>query len=102
MDYPEKCNKCKKKHCKKDCPALIKMRAIKSRSIKKWAREHNKLHNQIGDEFSIFSLKCKHGGMVINDILPRVGRCFHDDAANYTQRFTNCYMSRCPVLKLKG
>jgi hypothetical protein len=100
MNYPRKCDKCKKGHCEKDCLALKEMLIMDSVNIKRWAKEHNKLHNQIDDEFCIFSLKCKYRGMIINRILPHVGRCFHADAPNYTQGCTNCAAHRCPRLNL--
>lgn len=99
-DFAEKCHKCSQKYCKKDCPALIEMQKMDTRLIKEWAKEHNRLHNQIGGEFRVFSLKCKHAGIIVNEILPRPGRCFHKDAGNYTQGCTNCYDDDCPLLNL--
>jgi hypothetical protein len=100
-DYPRKCYDCKEKHCRKECPAMMEMMAMDTRLIKGWAKEHNRLHNQIEGEFRIFSIKCKHRGVVLNSMLPHVGRCFHHDAANYTQGCTNCSMMNCPVLNLE-
>lgn len=101
MDYPKKCYKCKEKYCEKDCPARKKMEAMDTANILKWAKEHNKLHNTIEGEFRIFSIKCKHSGMIENEMLPHPARCFHDDAAPYTKGFTNCSSSKCPILNLK-
>ena len=81
---------------------MIKMVDMDTVLILRWAKEHNRLHNQMRGEFRVFSLKCKHKGMVINDILPHPGRCCHNDATTYTQGFTNCSMMRCPVLRLKN
>ena len=102
MNYPRKCYKCKEKYCSKDCPAMEKMMAMDTANILRWAKEHNRLHKQIQGEFRIFAIKCKHRGMVKNEILPWPGRCFHNDAANYTQGFTNCNMNCCPVLNLES
>jgi hypothetical protein len=100
MDYPNKCDKCSKEHCEKDCPAMRKMIAMDTSQVLKWAKEHSKLHNQIQDKFRIFSIKCKHAGMIINEILPHPGRCFHSNASPYDPGFTNCSMMRCPLLNL--
>jgi hypothetical protein len=101
MDYPRKCHNCEEIYCKKDCSAMIKMEAMDTARILAWAKEHNGLHNQIEGEFRIFSIKCKHAGIITNEIFPHVSRCFHSDASNYTPGFTNCSTSRCPLLNLK-
>lgn len=80
---------------------MKKMMEMDTRLIKVWAKEHNRLHKQIEGEFRIFSIKCKHRGIVQNGMLPHVGRCFHDKATPYTQGCTNCSMMNCPILDLE-
>jgi hypothetical protein len=102
MNYPNKCYNCDKEYCKETCPARQKMEKMDTANIKRWAKEHNRLHKQIQREFRIFSIKCKHAGIILNEMLPHPGRCFHNDAAPYTKGFTNCSMTRCPVLNLEN